>query len=261
MKELFDPRVLLEKGRDFRTLIGKRLTLTSSNKELIMEDRSATVAGYVPPKFKIAPGMIDYGVVGICEYCLGEIHRIELPEFPGAEDRCPRGCTSIPEGHIYNPRGRCIYQGCHGLPKHNGICQECHERDVAQSSLPESPEVADIPDAIPQPLDEREWLEGGSAYRKSIPIVTGCLDYFPLALAEVSIVSKAGNDKHSNGVARCRWTRGKSSDHIDCAVRHIIDRGRRDSEDGQRHLAHAAWRILAALQIELEQEARQEGRL
>lgn len=89
------------------------------------------------------------------------------------------------------------------------------------------------------------------AARKSIPICTGVLDYFPLALAEVAKVSKAGNDQHSPGQP-LHWARGKSADFSDTILRHMIERGSVDT-DGMRHSAKAAWRILAMLQIELEQ--------
>lgn len=89
--------------------------------------------------------------------------------------------------------------------------------------------------------------------RKSMPITTGVLDYFPLALAEVAKVSKAGNDQHNPGQP-LHWNRGKSSDHADCVTRHLIQRGSKDS-DGQRHSAKLAWRALAILQEELEKEA------
>lgn len=88
--------------------------------------------------------------------------------------------------------------------------------------------------------------------RKNIPITTGVLDYFPLAVAEVARVSKAGNDQHNPGQP-LHWARGKSTDHHDCISRHLIDRGTVDT-DGQRHSAKLAWRALAALQVELEQE-------
>lgn len=86
--------------------------------------------------------------------------------------------------------------------------------------------------------------------RKDTPICTGVLDYFPLAIAEIARVSKAGNDQHNPGQP-LHWARGKSTDHADCAVRHLMERGSLDS-DGQRHSAKAAWRTLALLQTELE---------
>ena len=88
--------------------------------------------------------------------------------------------------------------------------------------------------------------------RKGIPITTGVLDYFPLAIAEVAKCSKAGNDQHNPGQP-LHWAKGKSTDHADCIPRHLIDRGNFDT-DGIRHSAKLAWRALALLQIELENE-------
>ncbi len=96
-------------------------------------------------------------------------------------------------------------------------------------------------------------LPTGSEDRKRYPVTTGVLDYFPMALVEIAFVSKAGNDQHNPGQP-LHWARAKSSDHADCVVRHLIQRGTCDS-DGVRHTAKAAWRALALLQEELEAEA------
>lgn len=96
-------------------------------------------------------------------------------------------------------------------------------------------------------------LPADPAERKNLPITSGVLDYFPLAIAEVARVSKAGNDQHNPGMP-LHWAKGKSMDHADCIARHLIDRGARDS-DGMRHSAKLAWRALALLQMELENEA------
>ena len=93
-------------------------------------------------------------------------------------------------------------------------------------------------------------LPTDSQERKGIPITTGVLDYFPLAIAEVAKCSKAGNDQHNPGQP-LHWAKGKSTDHADCIPRHLIDRGAFDT-DGIRHSAKLAWRALALLQIELE---------
>lgn len=87
--------------------------------------------------------------------------------------------------------------------------------------------------------------------RKGIPLARGLLDYFPAALAAVAAVSQAGNDKHNPG-QELHHSRGKSSDHADCILRHLVDRGTIDPEDGHRHSAKVAWRALALLQEELE---------
>lgn len=89
------------------------------------------------------------------------------------------------------------------------------------------------------------------ASRKAIPLVRGCLDYFPAALAAVAQLSQKGNDKHNPGEP-LHHARGKSTDHADCIVRHLVDRGAVDPEDGIRHSVKVAWRALALLQEELE---------
>ena len=86
--------------------------------------------------------------------------------------------------------------------------------------------------------------------RKAAPMCTGVLDYFPLALAEVARVSKAGSEQHHPGEP-LHWDRAKSLDHADCIVRHLADRGTLDT-DNMRHSAKVAWRALALLQSELE---------
>ena len=92
---------------------------------------------------------------------------------------------------------------------------------------------------------------GTAAERKAHPLMTGCLDYFPDALLAVAELSKIGNDQHNPGEP-LHWARDKSKDHADCAGRHLIDRGKIDT-DGVRHTTKAAWRILAELQLELEE--------
>jgi hypothetical protein len=80
----------------------------------------------------------------------------------------------------------------------------------------------------------------------------GLLWYFPNALAAVAAVSKAGNDQHNPGEPM-HHARGKSMDHADCIMRHLVDAGTIDT-DGQRHSAKVAWRALALLQEEIERE-------
>ena len=101
-------------------------------------------------------------------------------------------------------------------------------------------------------------LPDDSEERKNLPMARGLLDYFPGALAAVAEVSHIGNQKHNPG-EEIHWSRGKSTDHADCIVRHLIDRGKRDSQ-GIRHSAYAAWRALALLQEELEAEGASPGR-
>jgi len=92
--------------------------------------------------------------------------------------------------------------------------------------------------------------------RKALPMARGLLDYFPDALAEVAHVSQVGNDQHNPG-EELHWAKDKSQDHADALIRHLTERGKVDS-DGLRHSGKVAWRALAALQIELDKEAKME---
>ena len=65
-------------------------------------------------------------------------------------------------------------------------------------------------------------LPTDSATRKEYPLLSGVLKYFPAALAGVSRISKTGNDKHNPGEP-LHHARGKSMDHSDCIVRHLMD--------------------------------------
>ena len=65
-------------------------------------------------------------------------------------------------------------------------------------------------------------LPTDSAARKQFPLMRGCLAYFPAALAGVARTSKLGNDKHNPG-QDMHHARGKSADHGDCVLRHMID--------------------------------------
>jgi hypothetical protein len=101
-------------------------------------------------------------------------------------------------------------------------------------------------------MTQKVSLPTDAAARKGVPLAEGLLYYFPNALAAVAAVSKSGNDQHNPGQP-LHWSRGKSNDHADCIVRHLIDAGTMD-KDGHRHTAKVAWRALALLQEELERE-------
>ncbi len=94
-------------------------------------------------------------------------------------------------------------------------------------------------------------LPTDSAERKGLPLCTGVFDYFPAALAEVAKLSKFGNDKHNPGEP-LHHARGKSMDHADCILRHLVDRGTIDPDTGFLHDVAVAWRALAQLQEALE---------
>ncbi len=65
-------------------------------------------------------------------------------------------------------------------------------------------------------------LPTDSVKRKDYPMLSGCLKYFPAALAGVALVSKLGNDKHNPGEP-LHHARGKSTDQGDCIIRHLTD--------------------------------------
>lgn len=65
-------------------------------------------------------------------------------------------------------------------------------------------------------------LPTDSDARKEIPLMRGCFNYFPAALAGVARLSKRGNDKHNPG-EEIHHARGKSNDHGDCILRHLMD--------------------------------------
>ena len=88
--------------------------------------------------------------------------------------------------------------------------------------------------------------------RKSNPVFTGVLKYFPDAIMEVSRVSLQGDIQHHPDKP-LHWDRNKSNDDFDALARHLIDAGTID-DDGIRHTAKVAWRALACLEKELEKE-------
>lgn len=100
--------------------------------------------------------------------------------------------------------------------------------------------------------DSQNVLPEDDAARLDFPLFDGLVAYFPSALAEVARVSKIGNDQHNPGEP-LGWARGKSTDHGNKIMRHLLDVGRKD-KDGVRHAARLAWRALALLQTELEQQ-------
>lgn len=93
-------------------------------------------------------------------------------------------------------------------------------------------------------------VKGDAAARKAQPVARGVLDYFPDALLAVAELSRIGNEQHSPGEP-LHWAKEKSTDEADALLRHLIDRGKLDT-DGVRHSTKVAWRALALLQREIE---------
>ncbi len=126
------------------------------------------------------------------------------------------------------------------------------QADLAK--IPSGPVVRDWrgPIMLEQSANDKSIYATTAAERKAAPLCTGVLDYFPDALMEIARVSKKGNDQHNPGEP-LHWAKEKSTDHADAMLRHQKDRGKLDT-DGQRHSAKVAWRALAQLQVELENE-------
>lgn len=103
---------------------------------------------------------------------------------------------------------------------------------------------------------ESSGLPTNSEARKEIPIATGFLAYFPRAVAAIAQLSWLANEKHNPGEP-LHWSREKSNDHADCAMRHFMQRGTMDTLEGEDvlHIVAAAWRVLALAELELEERA------
>jgi hypothetical protein len=98
----------------------------------------------------------------------------------------------------------------------------------------------------------KEELGLVSKDRKEKPVYTGVLKYFPDAILEVARCSFVGQEQH-NPDKPLHWDRSKSGDELDALSRHLLDAGTIDT-DGVRHSAKVAWRALANLQKEIENE-------
>lgn len=94
--------------------------------------------------------------------------------------------------------------------------------------------------------------------RKELPLFDFLMGYFPDAFIEVVRVAVAGNLQHNPG-EKLHWARGKSTDQMNTAFRHMFDHGRGNLRDidGCYHLAKSIWRLSAELQLILERETAQ----
>jgi hypothetical protein len=80
-----------------------------------------------------------------------------------------------------------------------------------------------------------------SAARKTYPVFSGLVEYFPAALAEVAHHSYLGNEKHNPGQP-LHHDRAKSGDEADALLRHLME----------GDYVGVAWRGLSLLQKHLE---------
>jgi hypothetical protein len=100
--------------------------------------------------------------------------------------------------------------------------------------------------------------------RKALPLYTYLTQYHPDAILELVKVAVAGNEQHNKGEP-LHWAQGKSMDQLNTATRHVFDHGQGNvydtddipyleaaglpNEPGTMHLAKAAWRLLAEIQL------------
>lgn len=158
----------------------------------------------------------------------------------------------VKDRYIEADRGWCSYCGA-GNDRlgyaHLSSCRTKRHLDRAISNSP--PACPDLDQEQPHE-DEMNLcsLPTDAQARKNAPIARGVLDYFPLAIVAVAELSRIGNEQHNPGEPM-HWAKEKSTDEADCIVRHLIDRGKMDT-DGVRHSTKVAWRALALLQRELE---------
>ena len=93
-------------------------------------------------------------------------------------------------------------------------------------------------------------LDGRSAEeRKSVPLYRGFMLYFPDAMCAVAELSYKASKQH--GHAEMHWEKNKSSDHVDCMLRHLLQAEEMDT-DGVLHATKVAWRAMANLQVTLD---------
>ena len=100
-------------------------------------------------------------------------------------------------------------------------------------------------------------LPEDSAERKQYPIWSGALAYAPAAFALMAHHSIRGNRKH-NPDSPLHHARGKSADHVDCILRHLVDyealcvSGQPAEERVREELGALVWRAAVFVQEELE---------
>ena len=91
--------------------------------------------------------------------------------------------------------------------------------------------------------------------RKMTPMYSGCLAYFPDALALVAQNSVIGQHQHGTLDEPLHWDRSKSADEMDAMIRHMADHSKDPYDsDGRLHMSKVAWRALAFLQKFIEEE-------
>ncbi len=123
-----------------------------------------------------------------------------------------------------------------GCPR-DGACPE-HGKDRPGQTVSDYVFYTEVPATPPSPPAEKP------------PLVTGCFDYFPNALAAIAAHAEYGNAKHNPGEP-LHWAFGKSTHHAESIARHLFARGTIDPETGKSHTIALCMRSLMLLETEL----------
>ena len=120
----------------------------------------------------------------------------------------------------------------------------------------------DVPAGGPELLDalmgrslgEGTREEGPAEEEYKPPSVTHVLRFFPEAMEELALVCEAGGKKYHGG--NVSWDRARSVHDMESLGRHLMqcvsDPLSMNDDSDTYHLAHVAWRALAALQRALD---------
>jgi hypothetical protein len=92
--------------------------------------------------------------------------------------------------------------------------------------------------------------------RKAIPVYSGFIAYFPLAIAAVAAHSLRSNEQHNPGQP-LHWDKAKSQDEKDALCRHLIDGVGATPETDIVEATAVAWRAMANLERTLEKQESQ----
>lgn len=138
----------------------------------------------------------DKGSPRWCPDCLDPLESgLKLPEFGPY--------TANEKRQLFKDASKIV------MEQHKDVLQR-----LADYSEPVPSEWIEAPSQMTLPID--------SAARKGYPLMSGLLNYFPAALAGVARTSQLGNEKHNPGQP-LHHARGKSTDHGDCIIRHLMD--------------------------------------
>jgi hypothetical protein len=94
------------------------------------------------------------------------------------------------------------------------------------------------------------------------PIAQGVLAYFPDAIAMLAMISKFGKDKYETSYEERNWAHVEDGEnrYLDAAARHVTKCASgeiNDDESSLDHRGHAAWCLLASLQLAIEDERKE----